>query len=305
VRAVTKEYDAPVVSVVVPTCGRPGLLARCLEALSRQTLDARLFEIIVVDDSRTRHGPAVARNRGWRRARGGIIAFTDDDTEPRPDWLASGLNAFRDDVEAISGRVVMPVPEVPSDYERDARGLERGEFVTANCFCRREVLEEVGGFDERFRLAWREDSDLQFRLLQAGARVVHAPDAVVVHPVRPAPWGVSIRQQRKVMFDALLYKKHRKLYRERIRATPRWDYYAITAVLAAALLSLAMGLGGFFMASTLLWTALTAAFCAKRLRGTSRSWSHVLEMALTSMLIPPLAVFWRAVGSLRFRVAFV
>jgi hypothetical protein len=106
------------------------------------------------------------------------------------------------------------------------------------------------------------------------------------------------------MFDALLYKKHRKLYRERIRATPRWDYYAIVASLAAALIGLALGLGGLFIASALLWTALTAAFCAKRLRGTSRSWSHVLEMALTSMLIPPLAVFWRVVGSLRFRVAF-
>jgi cellulose synthase/poly-beta-1,6-N-acetylglucosamine synthase-like glycosyltransferase len=302
---VTKECDAPAVSVVVPTCGRPELLARCLEALSRQTLDARLFEIIVVDDSRTRHGPAVARNRGWRRARGEIVAFTDDDTEPRPDWLASGLRAFRDDVEAVSGRVLMPVPEVPSDYERDARGLERGEFVTANCFCRRRILEEVGGFDERFRLAWREDSDLQFRLLRAGARIVRAPDAVVIHPVRPAPWGVSIRQQRKVMFDALLYKKHRKLYRERIRATPRWDYYATTASLAAALFSFFTGLEGFFMASALLWTVLTAAFCAKRLRGTSRSWRHVLEMALTSMLIPPLAAFWRLVGSLRFRVAFV
>jgi GT2 family glycosyltransferase len=302
---VSKECTAPLVSVVVPTCGRPELLGRCLDALSRQTLDPRLFEIIVVDDSRTRHGPAVARNRGWRRSRAPIIAFTDDDTEPRPDWLANGLNAFRRDVEAVSGRVVMPVPDVPSDYERDARGLERGEFVTANCFCRREILEEVGGFDEQFRLAWREDSDLQFRLLQAGARIVHAPDAAVVHPVRPAPWGVSIRQQRKVMFDALLYKKHRKLYRERIRRTPRWDYYAITALLAAALLSFLMGLEGLFVASLLLWMSLTAAFCAKRLRGTSRSWSHVLEMALTSMLIPPLAVFWRMVGSLKFRVAFV
>jgi GT2 family glycosyltransferase len=302
---VTPERNAPAVSVVVPTCGRPELLARCLEALSRQTLDPQRFEIIVVDDGRTRRGPAVARNRGWRRARAEIIAFTDDDTEPAPGWLAGGLKAFREDVEAVAGRVVMPLPEVPTDYERDAGGLERGQFVTANCFCRRQILEEVGGFDEQFRLAWREDSDLQFRLLQAGARIVHAPDAVVVHPVRPASWGVSIRQQRKVMFDALLYKKHRKLYRERIRATPRWDYYAIVASLAAALFSFFMGLEALFFSSALLWTALTAVFCAKRLRGASKSWSHLLEMALTSALIPPLALFWRMVGSLRFRVAFV
>src|SRR5690606_40462360 len=58
---------------------------------------------------------------------------------------------------------------------------------------------------------------LYFRLIDGGARVVHAADAVVVHPVRPAPWGVSLAQQRKVLYDALLFKKHRELYRERIR----------------------------------------------------------------------------------------
>ena len=49
---------------------------------------------------------------------------------------------------------------------------KRAEFVTANCFCRREVLEAVGGFDERFTAAWREDSDLHFRLLDTGGTIV-------------------------------------------------------------------------------------------------------------------------------------
>jgi glycosyltransferase involved in cell wall biosynthesis len=293
------------VSVVIPSCGRPELLERCLAALGRQSLDPACFEVIVIDDSRTRHGPAVARNIGWRRAQAPIIAFTDDDTEPGEDWLLHGLQAFTEGVDAVTGRVIMPVPETPTDYERDARGLERGEFVTANCFVRKDMLEEVGGFDENFRLAWREDSDLQFRLLQCGARIVHAPDALVVHPVRPAPWGVSLRQQRKVMFDALLFKKHRRLYRERIRATPRWDYYAIVGSLALALTFLATGVESAFLLALVCWLVLTARFCAQRLRGTARTWRHVLEVALTSMLIPPLAVFWRLVGALKFRVGFV
>ncbi len=293
------------VSVVIPTCGRPELLARCLAALKRQTLGAEHFEVIVVDDGPTRHGPAVARNLGWRKARAPIVAFTDDDTEPAREWLEQGLAAFADDVDAVTGRVRMPLPAVPTDYERDAGGLERGEFVTANCFVRRSVLEELGGFDENFRIAWREDSDLQFRLLQAGFRIRHAPGAQVVHPVRPAPWGVSLRQQRKVMFDALLFKKHRRLYRERIRATPRWDYYGITASLAIALVSLVTGHPGLFLGAAAAWLVLTARFCSQRLRGTARTWSHVLEVAVTSILIPPLAVFWRLVGALKFRVAFV
>jgi cellulose synthase/poly-beta-1,6-N-acetylglucosamine synthase-like glycosyltransferase len=198
--------------------------------------------------------------------------------------------------DAAAGRIVMPVPEPPTDYERDAQGLERSEFVTANCFVRRDVLERVGGFDEGFRMAWREDSDLHFRLLRCGARIVRAPLAVVVHPVRPAPWGVSLRQQRKVMFDALLFKKHRRLYRSRIRARPRWDYYGAVGALM---------LSPVFPAALLLWAGLTGRFFLQRMRGTSRRPAHVLEMLLTSMLIPPLAVFWRLRGALRYRVAFL
>lgn len=286
----------PLVSVVVPTCGRPALLARCVDALERQTLPRRRYELIVVDDTAGRAGPAAARNEGWRQARAPVVAFTDDDTEPDADWLRAGLAAI-EHADAVTGRVRMPLPdpEAPSDYERDAIGLETAEFVTANCFVRRAVLEHLGGFDERFRLPWREDSDLHFRLLEAGARVVRAPKALVVHPIRPAGFGVSLRQQKKIMFDALLYKKHRRLYRERIRATPRWDYYGIVASLALAPL---------FWPLIGLWFGLTLRFVLLRLRHTSRRARDIAEVVLTSIVIPPLAVFWRIVGALRFRVAF-
>ena len=286
----------PAVTVVVPTCGRPELLARCLAALEAQTLARDAYEVLVVDDSAARSGPAAARNRGWCRARAAIVAFTDDDTEPRPDWLEQGLRAMAG-ADAAAGRIVMPIPEPPTDYERDAQGLERSEFVTANCFVRRELLERIGGFDEGFRMAWREDSDLHFRLLRCGARIARAPLAVVVHPVRPAPWGVSLRQQRKVMFDALLFKKHRELYRRRIRAGARWDYYATVGALAASVLGFTPGF--------VLWAVLTGRFFVQRMRGASRRPGHVLEMLVTSMLIPPLAVFWRLAGMLRYRVAFL
>ena len=285
------------VSVVVPTCGRPELLQRCLATLESQSLPREDYEIIVVDDSRLRSGPAAARNRGWVQAKAPIVAFTDDDTEPDRDWLREGLAAFTDDVDAVSGRIVMPIPDQPTDYERDAQGLERSEFVTANCFLRRPMLERLGGFDEDFKLAWREDSDLHFRLLAAGARLVRAPKAVVVHPVRAASWGVSIKQQRKVMFDALLFKKHRRLYRERIRAGARWDYYLITGCLL-------LMLAGSGVAAAV-WLLMTGRFFVHRMRGASWRPSHVLEMLVTSALIPPLAVFWRFAGAVKYRVAFL
>src|SRR5581483_11614611 len=256
-----------IVSVVIPTYRRPLLLRRCLQALLDQTLGADEFEIVVVDDARDAHtqrlidelaeqfaplalrylhpppgvrGPAAARNAGWRAARADIIAFTDDDTIPAADWLAEGLAAMRTDqgrvrTMAAAGQVRVPISEAPTDYERNVKRLEQAEFVTANCFVRRRALEEIGGFDERFTRAWREDSDLHFNLLERyGGGVVHAARAVVLHPARAAPWGVSVREQRNMLFDALLFKKHPALYRARIRARPPLAYYfTLTALLIA------------------------------------------------------------------------
>jgi hypothetical protein len=120
------------------------------------------------------HGPAAARNAGWRGARGAILAFTDDDCIPDPGWLRAGLSAFTGDVAGADGTIVVPLPERPTDYQRDTAGLAGAEFATANCFYRRDVLAAVGGFDERFSMAWREDSDLFFALLERGYEVARA-----------------------------------------------------------------------------------------------------------------------------------
>ncbi len=317
------------VSVVIPTCRRPDRLDACLAALVSQRLDRSAYEVIVVDDAdhgatrrlvedradrpgpairylavAGRHGPASARNLGWRRASAEVIAFTDDDCLPGPGWLAAGLAAMEGGAVAATGRVVVPLPESPTDYERDAAGLEGAEFVTANLFCRRDTIEAVGGFDERFAVAWREDSDLHFALIGTGGRIVGAPDAVVVHPVRPAPWGVSLRQQRKSLFDALLYKKHPTLYRRRVRSGPPWAYYAIVASTVAAALGAWLGSRPVALAAAGVWAALTARFCLARLRRTSRAPGHLAEMVATSALIPYLSVFWRLYGAWKFRVVF-
>ncbi|HMM76631.1 MAG TPA: glycosyltransferase family A protein [Gammaproteobacteria bacterium] len=315
----------PRVSVVVPTFRRPALIARCVTALLVQTLRDDDYEILVADDAGEptlaarlaalpnphgvrldlvtvgpAHGPAAARNAGWRAAQGEIVAFTDDDTIPAPDWLAAGLAAMRE-ADAATGRVTMALPTPCTDYARDAAGLTRAEFVTANCFVRRAMLEQIDGFDERYTEAWREDSDLHFALLARGARLIRASAAVVDHPLRPAGFGVSLRQQRKIRFDALLYRKYPRLYRERIRARPQWRYYAIVLAAAVALAGAVSGRWSVAAIAAAIWGALTLAFCLRRLRGTTRAPAHLAEMLLTSIAIPPLAVYWRAIGAWRFR----
>jgi GT2 family glycosyltransferase len=319
------------VSVVVPTYRRPELLGRCLASLAAQTMQAEDYEVIIADDAASdatrhqveefarnnllairyvpivgAHGPAAARNAGWRAANAPLIAFTDDDTRPDLGWLTAGVGALERDPElaAVTGQVIVPLPWRPTDYQRNEAGLETAAFVTANCFCRRDILAALGGFDEHFTSAWREDSDLHFRLLERGAKIRKVPEALVVHPVRPAPWGVSLRMQRKSQFDALLYKKHPTLYRHHIRRWPPLDYYgivlAVITVFLAAIWEAWLTCGLAFA----LWTVLMTRFLVRRLRGTSRAPAHVLEMVCTSLFIPFLSIFWRLYGAVRFRVWF-
>jgi GT2 family glycosyltransferase len=322
------------VSVIVPTYRRPDLLERCLAALTAQDLGGDRYEIIVADDAaeervRSRvaawnartggapavryvavtatQGPAGARNRGWEMARAEVVALTDDDTIPCPDWLSEGLEAMAPDVAAAAGQVDVPLPtgRALTDYELDIANMRTAEFLTANCFVRRAALAAIGGFDERFTSAWREDSDLQFRLMKAGGKVVAAPRAIVRHPVRPMPFAGGIKAHRKIAFDALLYKKHPELYRTRIRRAPPWNYYAIVAALIAVVAGALARSPALAWAGLAVWLALTAAFCMKRLARSSHAPGHVAEMIVTSIAIPPVAVFWRLAGALRFRVLFL
>lgn len=331
------------VSVVVPTYKHPELLQCCLNALIMQDFEHDEYEIIVVDDAnceetrqqvlcwvkqvrakrlakqermpmvryipvKTRyHGPAIARNLGWKAAKSSIIAFTDDDCIPFPNWLTTGVEVFsqHNDIAAASGKVIMPLPEIPTDYEYNAAHLETSEFVTANCFYRRDVLLDMGGFDERFTMAWREDSDLFFTLLTHGKTYVCAPEVQVLHPVRPASWGVSIRQQRKSMFNALLYKKHPTLYRERIQVAPPWHYYGIVLAFLTGIVGLIRRSKLLMVSGFGLWGWWTARFCMRRLQHTSHAPSHIVEMIVTSLLIPPIAIYWRILGMFKFRVPFL
>ena len=317
------------ISVVIPTCRRPELLQRCLAAVAAQHFDPTAFEIIVVDQacSAETHaavevfghlphapsvryvrppqgrGPAAARNAGWRAAYGGLIAFTDDDAIPDADWLANGERALTADLVALCGRVAAPELPAATEPEPDVEPAP-AEPLSSNAFVRRSALFAVGGFDERFERAWCEDADLQFRLLHDAGAVGHSDAAVVTHPVQRERWD-CLRRQRGAYFDALLFKKHPQLCRERLLAAPPWNYYAIVALVVGALGLWLTDVGGSAIVSLLVALVLVVRLTARRLARATRTPRQVFETLATSALIPFLAVYWRLRGAIHFRVLFL
>jgi len=317
------------ISVVIPTYKRPQLLINCLNALACQTLDKAAFEIIVVSDgpdiqtaeaiarwhatqltlnfrylsTPTKRGPAAARNTGWMVANAPLIAFTDDDCLPDSGWLKAFVHQYRrEPYIAMTGCVHVPLPSQPTDFEWNTAQLETAEFVTANCCCSKEALQLVGGFDEAFGMAWREDSELQFKMIMNGIPVIRIEQACVQHPVRSAPWGISLREQKKGQYNALLYKKYPELFRNKIQKHPVWHYYI------AILLFMTVCIAVVFNASLLAqlafagWILSIAIFSWKRLRITRKSMSHVAEMIVTSAFIPFASIYWQWYGAIKYRV---
>ena len=207
-------------SVVIPTFDRHETLARCLERLApgAQSLDASRYEVIVTDDARlssTRsflaqrfpwalythgpaRGPAANRNHGAAQATGEWIAFTDDDTLPTREWLASYAAAAERDAnaEALEGRTTCPGGfRTPVWYApvNETGGL----FWSCNIAVRADRFRSIGGFDEGYTVAHMEDQDLRERLKAAKVPMLWVPEAWVEHPRRRQPSGHKLGMQRR------------------------------------------------------------------------------------------------------------
>jgi glycosyltransferase involved in cell wall biosynthesis len=321
----------PLISVVIPTYRRPALLQRCLDALQRQDFNHNQVEVIVVDDGADaetrliveqaarqsdlliryfsqpeRRGPAAARNRGWRASTASIIAFTDDDCIPDEHWLKAAMHEFCNGAKVVSGRVRVPIHHPPTADEQIVALLETAEFVTANCFCRRSALEQVGGLDERFDIAWREDSDLQFRFLESGISITKSRDAVILHPCRKSPWWASLKDERKNAYDALLYKKHPQLFRTRIPA-----YRGLVALyylfVGSFLVGIGLWIGGYSLpafAGFVIWLICLSILIRRRLGRTGLSFRQIGQTALTAAVTPFLSVYWRLFGAVKYQTLF-
>jgi glycosyltransferase involved in cell wall biosynthesis len=214
--------EEPAVSVIVPARDAAPTLDRTLRTLGAQRI-GEPFEVILIDDGShdetvsiaRRHaplvkiiqnevglGPGAARNVGVAVARAAVLAFTDADCFPAPDWLSHALEAI-ETADLVQGRVE-PDPDTPrTPFDRSLSvNRDRSLYQTANLVVRREVFDAVGGFrdwsleqpgrrrwsvDHRRSRATRtpigEDTLFAWAARRLGFRSAYAPDALVHHAV--------------------------------------------------------------------------------------------------------------------------
>jgi hypothetical protein len=246
-------------------------------------------------------GPAAARNLGWRAGESPWVVFVDDDVVPTQDWLAdldTDLSTAPLDVVAVQGRVTVPLApdRRPTDWERNVTGLESARWITADMAVRRSALEKVGGFDERFPRAYREDADLALRLQAEGGKLTVGARRVV-HPVRRAPWWISLRLQAGNRDDVLMAALHGKDWRG--TGAPKGRRRRHLATTAAGV----VGLGGLALRKPLVaraglagWAVGTMDLAVARIVPGPRTPGEIGAMVATSLALPPVATWHWLVG---------
>lgn len=210
--------DTPLdISVVVPTYNRLDTLREVVPTMLAQDLDASRFEVLICDSNsndgtaeylagvsaehpQIRHlpgpynGRAMARNAGINAARGRVVLFNDSDILMSPDLLSQHLRHHNGDGKvAVVGWEVQVKDLDDYRFKRD-HVEERGSlhkptrttlpwlyFLTGNASVGRDVLREVGGFDESFTGYGHEDLELGYRLEKAGVTIYYEPKAVNYH----------------------------------------------------------------------------------------------------------------------------
>jgi histidinol-phosphate phosphatase family protein len=289
-------------AIVIPTSGRP-TLARLLETLAGE-------DVIVVEDSE-RRGPAATRNRGWRSTDAEWIVFLDDDVVPQPGWREALDRDLQTDADGSQGCIDVPVDARPTDWQRSVRGLQTARWATADMAYRRDALAAVGGFDERFPRAYREDADLALRLLTAGRRLERGTRRTL-HPVLPAGPAISLRKQAGNADDALMRALHGPDWRARagVPRGRRRRHLAIAGAGVTAVVAAARGAKpraprpharAVAALASATWAAGTAELAWARIAPGPRTAREIGVMAWTSAAIPFAASAWWLRGLARLR----
>ena len=210
---------ATLLTIVIPTRHRNDLLTLCLAQLTPeiQGVPAESFRVIVTDDGSDttaqqliterfptvqwvqgpRRGPAANRNHALRLAQSPWVVFTDDDCIPAAGWLRAYSAAIESGEKSglptniYEGRTVC-IAGLDSPLLHAPINETGGWLWSCNMAVKRDLLMQLGGFDEEFPHPHMEDVDFRERAYAHGAQICFLPDAVIDHPPRPDNFGAKV-----------------------------------------------------------------------------------------------------------------
>jgi glycosyltransferase involved in cell wall biosynthesis len=193
-------------SVIIPNLNSP-VIDQTIAALEQQDFRIDDYEVIIVgrDDSsliipsnkiqiditERSYGPAEARNRGTKKARGEVLVFLDADCIPSPGWLTAIEHVLKDpSIHGVGGGVQLGKGNywlvadnfaIFHDFLSVHAPGEVRQFPSLNLAIRQEAFNHVRGFDESYPYPAGEDFDLTYRMSQEGYKLYFEPKACVVH----------------------------------------------------------------------------------------------------------------------------
>ncbi len=231
----------PSVSVIVPVFNGEMTIGKTLDAILNQSYAGRV-EIIVVDDgskdntnqivtnySSVRYfvqqnaGPAAARNKGAKEAKGDILFFTDSDCVPEREWIEKMVVHLEDpSVWVVSGSYDIANPssllasciqnEIRYRHERLMPKFPKS-FGSYNFCVIKKVFEEAGGFNSAYPAASGEDNDLSYKIIKSGQRILFEKYALVKHYHQSRLGNYLKEQFRHGYWRVKMYRDHPKMMR--------------------------------------------------------------------------------------------
>ena len=234
-----REEFRPKASIVVPVYNAEATLETCIDSLLHLEYPRDRHELILVDNASTdrswkilqrfgnhiralqepKPGPSAARNCGIRNAQFPVVAFTDSDCRVDAQWLRHVVEPLCDPAVGVSGgsirsdrpcNRVEAFGDIVHDNSKAITHYVPPYSASANWASRREDLLRLNGFDEAFLRS--EDVELSCRMLQAGFRLAHAPEAIVYHRNRRTYAGLFREGFIHGNHSVELLERHKQFY---------------------------------------------------------------------------------------------
>lgn len=232
------QIPQPSVTVIVPARNAQTTISKCIQALLGQKYPRDRVKIIAVDNGSTdqtreiiqtfpvtlfvesKAGSYKARNLALRHATGEIVAFTDSDCIPEPDWLSQLMRGFTSpEIVGCGGKIEDFIGRgwvqrysnqyvLRQDVSLSAETKPHPYIIGANMAYRREIINALGYFDGRFISGG--DTDMSWRVQQAGYQLAYVPEAVVHHFHRANLTGLYSQYFRYGIGRHCLTRKHIK-----------------------------------------------------------------------------------------------